>query len=256
MLTLLRTLALITLCSAPAFAGSVSMSSSDGTKIHAQAEGAGKIGVLLLHGEGRSHEDFANLQQAVAAGGMMSMSLDLRGHGETGGTADEAAYAAMQGDVTQAVSWLEKKGAESVVIIGAEFGSVLALNAAAASPSVKAVGLVEPRLSGNGYKVTTALNTYGNRPLMMVVGESDSSGMRAASAMESRALGTVTKQVISRGQSYREMSASSMQVDADIINWVIQTVREAPEAAQEAQTATLDMGDEELQTSGKKFGEE
>ena len=64
----------------------------DGVSLAIAEAGAGGRPLLLVHGFGAAKEDFTDALPALAARGWHAVAPDMRGHGESGGPADEGAY--------------------------------------------------------------------------------------------------------------------------------------------------------------------
>ena len=102
--------------------------------------GPGAPGVVILHGLGSSRVNHADFATRVVAAGMSALTLDLRGHGESGGEAD----AGMVDDVVAALEWLAAHGAHGLGIRGSSLGGFLALHAATRHPDIRAVVAICP----------------------------------------------------------------------------------------------------------------
>lgn len=150
------------------------------------AEKANSPALLLLHqwqSDRHSYDDFAKRMQAK---GFNVLSIDGRGFGESKKTADgkpiapvrtDAAVKAMLGDVDAAFAYLTRQknvDPAKIGIVGASYGSSLALIYAADHPNVAAVALLSPGLNYFGNMPTEpAVKRYGERPLFLVAAEDD-----------------------------------------------------------------------------------
>jgi dienelactone hydrolase len=143
--------------------------------------------ILLLHqwqSDRHSFDDFAKRMQAK---GFNVLAIDGRGFGESVKTADgkavgperaDAAVKAMLGDVGAAIEYLAKAKSvdpDRIGIVGASYGSSLAVIYAADHPNIKSVALLSPGLNYFGNMQTEpAVEKYGNRPLFAVAAVDDS----------------------------------------------------------------------------------
>ena len=97
--------------------------------------------VLLAHGFGanRRKPAYARLAEGLARTAPV-LSLDLRGHGGSGGasTFGDREHA----DVTAGVRWLERSGYDRVVLVGLSMGATAALRAAVDAPTVAGLVLI------------------------------------------------------------------------------------------------------------------
>jgi dienelactone hydrolase len=167
----------------------VTIDSPDGVKIvgtfFASSQNSSPA-VLMLHqwqSDRHSYDEFAKRLQAK---GINVLSIDGRGFGESIKTADgktvepsrtDDAVKGMLGDVGAAVEFLKKQESVDpgkIGIVGASYGSSLALLYAADNRDVKAVALLSPGLNYFGNMPTEpAIKKYGDRPLFMVAAEDD-----------------------------------------------------------------------------------
>src|SRR5690606_26951690 len=115
----------------------------------------------------------------VAARGVTTLALDLRGHGASGGAAD---LAAMTQDVVAAVRFLSTRPGvrpDGIGIAGASLGANLALLAAAGEPSVGAVAAVSPSLDYRGVRVGgETMKAIGARPVWLAASTEDAYALR------------------------------------------------------------------------------
>ncbi len=142
--------------------------------------------VLLLHqwqSTRKSYDEFAKRMQARGFG---VLAIDGRGFGESVKTTDgktvsssrnAEAVKAMKIDVDNAFNFLAKQknvDAARIGIVGASYGSSLALIYAAENKQVKAVALLSPGINYFGNMPTEpAAKTFGNRPLLLVAADDD-----------------------------------------------------------------------------------
>ena len=94
----------------------------NGTSIFYAAEGAGKA-VILLHGNGGSHNDLETTQRDLAQAGYMVYALDSRGQGANA-CLSEYHYKDMATDVYE---FIKTKGLEKPAVFGFSDGGIIAL---------------------------------------------------------------------------------------------------------------------------------
>ena len=94
----------------------------NGTSIFYAAEGAGKA-VILLHGNGGSHNDLETTQRNLAQAGYMVYALDSRGQGANA-RLSEYHYKDMATDVYE---FIKTKGLEKPAVFGFSDGGIIAL---------------------------------------------------------------------------------------------------------------------------------
>lgn len=151
-----------------------------------QSAKANSPAILLLHQFGsnrKSYDEFAGQLQKKNFG---VLAIDGRGFGESVKTTDgksveplrtNEAVNGMKADVGAAfgyLSELKNVDATRIGIVGASYGSSLAIIYAAENPAVKAVALLSPGVNYFGNLPTEpAVKKYAARPLLMVAADDD-----------------------------------------------------------------------------------
>jgi dienelactone hydrolase len=141
--------------------------------------------VVLVHMLQKSRRDWDQLATRMAGDGIAVLALDLRGHGESQGNAQDHAgmvqdvrtarrFAASRPDVTPA----------KIGIAGASFGATLAALAAADDATVAALALLSPTVEYRGMRIDGALRKYGSRPLLLVASDDDGYAMRTVKELQ------------------------------------------------------------------------
>jgi pimeloyl-ACP methyl ester carboxylesterase len=106
--------------------------------------------VLLLHGGGQTRHAWDETAEALAARGFRTVSLDLRGHGESEWPADgDYSLDAFKADVGHVVAAL---GGARVVLVGASLGGLASLLHVGEGGAARALVMVDvtPRLEPKG----------------------------------------------------------------------------------------------------------
>ncbi|MGI8788820.1 MAG: alpha/beta hydrolase [Pyrinomonadaceae bacterium] len=142
--------------------------------------------VLLLHQFGSNRKSYDNFAKSLQSKGFGVLAIDGRGFGDSTKTTDgknvEAQRTAegvkgMEADVSNAFDFLAKQknvDAARIGIVGASYGSSLAIIYAAENPKVKAVSLLSPGINYfDSLPTEPAIKSYGNRPLLLVAAEDD-----------------------------------------------------------------------------------
>ncbi|MFJ5642837.1 alpha/beta fold hydrolase [Streptomyces sp. NPDC093223] len=115
--------------------------SGGGRRIHLVEQGAGPL-VLLVHGFPESWYSWRHQLPVLAAAGYRAVAIDVRGYGRSGGPADPDAYR-MAELVEDNAFVVRALGEETAVVVGHDWGSVIAANSALLRPDVfRAVGLL------------------------------------------------------------------------------------------------------------------
>ncbi len=140
-------------------------------------------GVLLLHMLGRARGDWDAFARALQANGMAALAVDLRGHGESGGTED---WENSPGDVRTAWDFMvaqDDVDFERSAMVGASIGANLALIVGANNPDVAAVIALSPGLDYHNLKPAGLLGNFGERPVLIVASQDDAYAYQSAQQM-------------------------------------------------------------------------
>jgi dienelactone hydrolase len=167
----------------------VTLDSAGGAKIAGTfypAARASSPALLMLHQWMSDRHSYDDLAKRMQAKGFAVLTIDGRGFGESVKTADGQAIApsksddsvaGMKADVGVAFEFISKQDnvdPARVGIIGASYGSSLALIWSADDPKVKSAALLSPGLNYFGNMPTEpAVRKYGNRALLLVAAEDD-----------------------------------------------------------------------------------
>jgi len=137
--------------------------------------------VLLVHMLGRQRDDWAGVAERLQQQGLSALTIDLRGHGSSGGT--RTPLPRMTADVSAAVRWLTSRSAvrpNAIGIAGASLGASLALLAAVDLPPVRSLALLSPSLDYRGVRIDpTLVRKYGARPILFVASSEDPYALRS-----------------------------------------------------------------------------
>lgn len=153
--------------------------------------------ILMLHQWMKDRTTFDDLAKRMQAKGIGVLAIDGRGFGESVKTADGTAIApektseaveGMKSDVKAAFEYLARQDnvdKNQMGIIGASYGSSLAVMFAADEPKVKAIALLSPGLNYFGNLPTDpAVRKYGNRPILLVAAEDDKESAGAVTKLK------------------------------------------------------------------------
>lgn len=193
----------IVLVASAAWAGeTVAIRAADGTTLaavwHPPAEPA--PAVVLVHMLSRSHREWEPAAQALNAVGFGVLAIDLRGHGDSGGSYADG-LAPMQQDVQAAIDWVKARPevrAQRVGIAGASLGASLAIIAAASDPAVRSVALLSPGGEYRGIRCEASMRRFAERggAAMLVAAAADPYALRTARQFSSMGSGLRDLRVI------------------------------------------------------------
>jgi len=132
-------------------------------------------GVILLHmlGSDRQIWDDNGFAIALVENGYAVLTVDMRGHGETGSSIDWLLAPEDLRRVWEYFTSLEAVDPQHTALIGASIGSNLALQIAADQPAISTVILLSPGLDYRGVTTEVPLQQYGSRPILIVASEED-----------------------------------------------------------------------------------
>lgn len=156
----------------------VAFTAADGTMIAGsffEPRSRPAVAVLLVHMLGRSKDDWAETAERLSDAGLHALAIDLRGHGQSGGSA--SSLDAMAADVRAGLEWLRGRVGvrpDRIAVVGASLGANLALTVASALPWVRAMALLSPSLDYRGVRIDAAmLAKYGARPAWLAASTAD-----------------------------------------------------------------------------------
>lgn len=161
----------------------VAFPSLDGTALageYFEASARPAPAVVLVHMLSRTRSEWGNLPDRLQEAGITTLTIDLRGHGGSSGSAQ--ALPEMVQDVRAAVQWLAgRPGVRpgSIGVVGASLGASLALLATVELPAVVAVALLSPSLDYRGLRTDVNLvKRLGNRRLWLAASAEDPLALR------------------------------------------------------------------------------
>jgi uncharacterized protein len=143
--------------------------------------------VILVHMLNRSRRDWENLGQRLSSDGIGALAVDLRGHGESSGTAVadpmQPDYGTMVLDVKAARRYLAQRSdvqQARVGAIGASIGANLVTLEAASDASVVSLALLSPSIDYRGLRIDAAVRKLATRPVLLVASDDDPYASRSA----------------------------------------------------------------------------
>jgi len=129
--------------------------------------------VMLLHMNGGKRLDWEPFARQLAEAGYAALTVDMRGHGDTGGQKDWELAA----DDLQRF-WSTMAGREDVdetrtAVAGASIGANMSLVTGANEPAVQTVIMLSPGLDYFGVTTDDRIVEFGQRPSLIVASEED-----------------------------------------------------------------------------------
>lgn len=172
----------------------------------------------------RSWEPFAEVQ---AAAGITSLAIDLRGHGDTGGTED---WESATQDVAAAFEWLQSQpGVDPtrIAIIGASIGANLALVQTAAHPDdVAAAALLSPGLDYFRVKIDGLAQKAQGVPLFLAASEKDGYSVETVRVLSEEAPGNVEVSIFDGASHGTDMFDPHPQLAGELTRFLLEAFGE------------------------------
>jgi pimeloyl-ACP methyl ester carboxylesterase len=180
--------------------------------------------VILVHMLQKSRRDWEALANSLSAAGIGALTFDLRGHGDSQGSAQD--HAAMLQDLRAAKRFLIARGDVSqgrIGIVGASLGATLAAMLAADDPAVRSVALLSPSLDYRGLRIEPSMRKLGSRPVLLVASSEDAYALRTARELQKNATARELQVLTSAGHG-TTMLTRSPELVSTLVDWFRRTL--------------------------------
>lgn len=158
----------------------------------APAESESGPAVLLLHMLGSERSAWEPLIPPLVEAGYHVLAVDMRGHGETGGSSD---WSAAETDVQTWLDWLRGRPSvdgDGVSVVGASIGSNLALLGCVHDTGCVTVIALSPGLDYRGVQPLSALTEgLAERSVLLVASHGDTYSADSVKELAANAAGEV-----------------------------------------------------------------
>ena len=184
--------------------------------------------VILVHMLGRSRRDWDSLAPRLAGSGIGALALDLRGHGESSGTAPGEDHSAMVRDIEAARRHLATRSDvqhSRIGLAGASLGANLAALEAAADSNVASLALLSASLDYRGLRIEAAVRKYGSRPILLVVSDEDGYARRTAEDLKKAGGGIREVLMLSAAGHGTNMLGRSPDLAPALVAWFQRTLQ-------------------------------
>jgi alpha-beta hydrolase superfamily lysophospholipase len=179
----------------------------------------GVILIHMLHGDQSQWESFP---EQLADAGFVVLSIDLRGHGESGG---EVNWDMAISDLQQVWNQFTARGdidQERTAFVGASIGANLALVASSNETAVRTAVLLSPGLSYAGVNTEPAIHSYSERPLLIIASQEDSYAANSSKALDENTIGN-SQLIMYQGAGHGTlMLRAEPDLNQIIIDWLNQ----------------------------------
>lgn len=147
--------------------------------------------IILLHMNGGDRSDWADFAGQLAENGYAAMTVDMRGHGDTGGQRD---WDKTESDLNQVWAYLagrEDVDAQHIAAAGASIGANMSVVLAVNEPSLNTMILLSPGEDYFGVTTDDRIQEYGDRPVLFVASQEDTVAADSSRDLHELAKGTV-----------------------------------------------------------------
>ena len=189
--------------------------------------GSPQPAVLLLHMLNNRRQSWDPLVPELLAAGYTVLAIDMRGHGETGGSMD---WSLAEEDLRLVFDWLQARpevDADHVAVIGASIGANMALRTGVNDAAAAAVIMLSGGLDYRGVTTDDALVAYGDRPVLIVAAEGDGYAANSAETLHAQQAELGNSQLIIYDGSAHGTSLFAAQpgIIPTLVEWLDQTIR-------------------------------
>jgi acetyl esterase/lipase len=175
--------------------------------------------LLLMHMYGGKRTDWQPLIPALTSAGYRVITVDLRGHGETGGSND---WQAAIGDVQTWLDWMEAQPAidpDKIAVGGASIGANLALVGCGNDAQCVTAVALSPGTDYFGVTTSSAMEALNLRSALLFASRSDRPSGSDVPQLLSAGTGEVAVQLFS-GRAHGTSLLPARGVQTTIVNWL------------------------------------
>ena len=197
-------------------------------------------GVVLVHDEGGNRDDLVTMAAMLQQNGTMSITFDMRGHGESPTTNNKSPaqftsrdWLDVSRDIRAAQNILRGRGisSEKIALLGCGLGANIALNAAADDASISAVVLVSPGVELRGVQTIPAITRFGKKPSLLLVSEGDSFAADSAKQLGTSAEGNCELREYPGTAHGIDLLDTSKNAREQIVVWLDQFLKDTRDIA-------------------------
>jgi pimeloyl-ACP methyl ester carboxylesterase len=183
-------------------------------------------GVILLHmlGSDRQVWEENGFAVTLAENGYAVLTVDMRGHGATGGSINWELVPEDLQRVWQHFTTLEAVDSQRSAVIGASIGANLALISGAGEAAIKTAVLLSPGLDYRGVSTEEPIAAYGERPLFIVASEEDVYAAESSRTLADLAQGETQLQMYNGAGHGTRMFDAQPDLSTLILDWLAQNL--------------------------------
>ena len=186
--------------------------------------------VIFVHMLHRSRRDWDPVASRLASEGIGALTIDLRGHGESSGSAESGegtSYPSFVLDLKAARRYLATRSdvqPSRIGMGGASLGANLAVLHASADAGVVSLALLSPSLDYRGLRIEQALKKYGSRPALLVASDDDPYARRSARELERGGPGLRENVLLSQAGHGTVMLGRDGDLTRRLVDWFRRTL--------------------------------
>lgn len=187
-------------------------------------------GVILLHMQTRSREDWQSVAARLAEAGFAALAIDFRGHGASDpgpAGADAQDYSHWPLDVKAARAYLASRSdvvQGRVGLAGASIGANAGIVFAAGDPTVQSLALLSAGLDYRGVRTEAAMGKLGARSALLVASEEDSYAANSARRLARQPGGTRELRLLTGAGHGTVMLARQTDLAGALVDWFRRTL--------------------------------
>ncbi len=175
--------------------------------------------LLLMHMYNGKRTDWQPLIPALTNAGYRVITVDLRGHGETGGSRD---WQAAVGDVQTWLDWMRTQPSidpDKIGVVGASIGANLALVGCANDAQCVTAIALSPGLDYFGVTTSAAMEALNLRSALLFASRSDRPSGSDVPQLLTTGTGEVAVQLFS-GRAHGTALLPARGIQKTIVNWL------------------------------------
>ena len=180
--------------------------------------------VVLVHVQTRNRHDWDGAAEQLAARGLAALAIDLRGHGESGGSADPSA---MVRDVRAGVRYLLSRrdlATPSIGIAGGSMGANLAVVAGVEEGVVRSLALLSPGMDIHGVRTEAAMKKVGGRAVLLLASRDDYYAVRSCGVLAQEVKGSLEFKIVDGTAHGTVMLSRVPETLATLLDWFQRTL--------------------------------
>jgi len=179
-------------------------------------------GVILLHMLGSNRDSWqpSGLPELLLENGYAVLAIDMRGHGDTGGSPDWALAETDLQLVHEYFTGLAEVDGEATAVVGASIGGNLALITGVNLPAINTVILLSPGLNYRGVTTEDRIKEYGSRPIFIAASEEDSYAADSSRTLQELAQGEAELTMYNGAGHGTNMFSSQPELAMAILAWL------------------------------------